>query len=100
MNGNLGAIAIHFYKEIRSARSPFRYEKLNDIHRNDPTWKIDLLWRLVWSLRSSRPGWSGMTQAVHRDTHPGKASITFLPMIDMNPQRHELCIFNTAIRGN
>ena len=35
VNGNLGAIAIHFYKEIRTARSPFLYEKLNDIHRND-----------------------------------------------------------------
>ena len=78
---NFGAIAIHFYKESRRARSPFLYERLNDMYRNDPTWKIDLLWTLVWPLRSSRPGWSGMMQAVHQDTHPGKASI----MIDMNP---------------
>ena len=60
VNGNLGAIAIHFYKEIRSAPPPFLCQKLNDIHRNDPTWKIGLLWKLVWPLRSSRPGWSGM----------------------------------------
>ena len=82
VNGNLGAIAIHFHKESRSAHSPFLYERLNDIHSNDPTWKIDMLWKLVWPLRSSRPGWSGMMQAVHQDTHPGNA---FLPMIYMNP---------------
>ena len=96
VNGNLGAIAIHVYKEIHSSRSPFRYEKLNDIHRNDPTWKIDLLWKLVWPLRSSRPGWSGMMQVVHRDTHPGKASITFLPMIDMNPNDMS-CVYSTLL---
>ena len=94
VNGNLGAIPIHFYKESRSARSPFLYERLNDIHRNDPTWKIDLLWKLVCPLRSSRPGWSGMMQAVHQDPHPGKAAITFLPMIDMNPNDMS-CVYST-----
>ena len=94
VNGNLGAIAVHFYKESRSARSPFLHERLNDIDRNDPTWKIDLLWKLVWPLRSSRPGWSGMMQAVHQYTHPGKASITFLPMIDLNPNDMS-CVHST-----
>ena len=32
--------------------------------------------------------------AVHRDTHPGKASITFLPMIDMNPNDMS-CVYST-----
>ena len=58
------------------------------------TWKIDLLWKLVGPLRSSRPGWSGMMQAVHQDTHPGKASITFLPMIYMNPNDMS-CVYST-----
>ena len=61
---------------------------------HDPTWKIDLLWKLVWPLRSSRPGWSGMMQAVHQDTHPGKASITVLPMIYMNPNDMS-CVYST-----
>ena len=69
------AIVIYFYKEICRARSPLLYEKLNKIHRGDPTWKIDLLWKFVWPLRSPRPGWSGMMQAVHQDTHPGKTLI-------------------------
>ena len=48
----------------------------------------------MWPLRSSRPGWSGMMQAVHQDPHPGKASITFLPMIDLNPNDMS-CVYST-----
>ena len=32
-----------------------------------------------------RPFWKGMMQLVHQGRHQGKSSVTFLPMIDMNP---------------
>ncbi|CAH3177828.1 unnamed protein product [Porites lobata] len=32
-----------------------------------------------------RPAWAGMMQVIHQGNHKGKSSITFLPMIDMNP---------------
>ena len=34
---------------------------------------------------SSRPAWSGIMQLVHHGRHPGKSSVMFLTMIDMNP---------------
>ena len=79
---NFGAIAIHFYKESRSHVRHFStYERLNDIHRNDPTWKIDLLLKLVFTKTGLVRHDAGRSPRYSSS----KASITFLPMIDMNP---------------
>ena len=43
---------------------------------------------------SPRPMWSGMMQLVHRGSHPGKSSVMFLPMIDMNPS-DATCVYST-----
>ena len=43
--------------------------------------------RVIWTLKPSRPSWSGFMHLFDRlgnCTFPGKASITFLPMIDMD----------------
>ena len=40
--------------------------------------------------------WSGMMQSVHKGEHPGKSSVTFLPMIDMDPGDMS-CIYSTLL---
>ena len=40
-----------------------------------------------------RPAWSGMMQFVHQGDHPGKVSIIFMPMIDVNPS-DSTCIYS------
>ena len=41
-----------------------------------------------------RPAWSGMMQLVHSGRHPGKSSVVFLPMIDINPS-DTTCVYST-----
>ncbi len=51
----------------------------------DPTENLDILWKSSLLLRSPRPSWSGMMQFFHHGDHPGKSTVIFLPIIDMNP---------------
>ena len=62
------------------------YKDLENLKVKDQTANLDLLWKLTLPLlRSPRPGWSGTMQNVCLGAHPGKASIVFLPMIDVDP---------------
>ena len=90
-----GRIKIHFYKS-NVVCNFFTYHKLPELEVKDKDWKINLLWKIVWPLKTCRPGWSGMMQAVHVGEHPGKASIKFLPMIDMNPSDMS-CVYSTMM---
>ena len=45
-------------------------------------------------LKSPRPAWKGMMQALHNGDHPGKSEEFFLPMIDLNPGDLS-CIYST-----
>ena len=60
----------------------------------DPTAHLDILWKTSIMFGSPRPAWSGMMQLVHRGNHPGKSSVMFLPMIDMNPS-DVTCVYST-----
>lgn len=60
-------------------------------HHND---LLDMVHSLSWPLRSPRPGWSGTMQSINSGNHPGKAQVTFLPMIDLNPADMS-CIYTT-----
>ena len=70
------------------------YQKLHDMKAQDPTARIDILWKTFILFGSPRPAWSGMMQLVHRGNHPGKSSVMFLPMIDMNPS-DVTCVYST-----
>ena len=78
-------ININFYRGDITALRLLKYEKLSAINVLDFSWKVDFLLKISWPLKSSRPLWSGIMQAVNNGEHPGKSSITFLPMIDMDP---------------
>ena len=55
---------------------------------------FDLLWKFAWSRRPSRPSWTGCMQMVSENTGPDKASIMFLPMLDLNPSSMT-CVYST-----
>ena len=54
-----------------------------------------MLWKTSLLLRSPRPAWQGLMQNVYKcESHPGKSSVIFLPIIDLNP--HDMvCMHST-----
>ncbi|CAH3187344.1 unnamed protein product [Porites lobata] len=91
---NIGKIDIHYYKTANDVKVPLVYEKLPCLSNVNKTWKLDFLCSLVWPIRSPKPNWSGLMQTVSKGSHPGKSSVTFLPMIDMDPTNMS-CIYST-----
>ncbi len=69
--------------------SAVTYQKLLHFKAQNCYENIDILWKTSIIFGSPRPAWSGMMQFVHQGDHPGKASVMFLPIIDMNPSEHE-----------
>ena len=57
---------------------------------------LDIFYKVIWPLRSNRPSWSGFMQTFdqHCGTIQKKSTITFLPMIDLNPSDVN-CIYTT-----
>ena len=91
---NIGKIDIHYYKTANDVKVPLVYEKLPCLSNVNKTWKLDFLCSLVWPIRSPKPNWSGLMQTISKGSHPGKSSVTFLPMIDMDPTNMS-CIYST-----
>ena len=73
---------------------PLVYEKLPCLSNVNKTWKLDFLCSLVWPIRSPKPNWSGLMQTISKGSHPGKSSVAFLPMIDMDPTNMS-CVYST-----
>ena len=46
-------------------------------------------------IRSPKSNWSGLMQTISKGSHPGKSSVTFLPMIDMDPTNIYTNIYST-----
>ena len=75
--------------------TPLYFKELHDLHVKNPTANLDLLWKLSQLLlRSPRPAWSGMMQVTLDGPYPGKSSVFFLPMIDMDSS-DMTCIHST-----
>lgn len=55
---------------------------------------LDLLWHSSILFRKPKPSWSGFMDIVHDIDHPGRSSIYFLPMIDLDPNDPS-CILST-----
>jgi hypothetical protein len=78
-------IDIHFWdKNIDISHC---YYNSRDLPEATSPSDFDLLWKFAWSKRPSRPGWTECMQMVSENTGPGKASIMFLPMLDLNPSQ-------------
>ena len=55
---------------------------------------LEILWKVSFPLRTPRPEWSGYMQMVNQGAHPGKSSVHFMPMIDLDPGDPN-CIYST-----
>ena len=57
--------------------------------------KVDICWEMSFRFHQSTPSWQGMMHLLHKECeYPGKSSVQFLPMIDMNPA-DKTCILST-----
>ena len=92
----VGRVQIHFHKEESHGMSAVTYQKLLDLKAQNYYENLDVLWKTSIIFGSPRPAWSGMMQFVHQGDHPGKASVMFLPIIDMNPS-DSTCIYSTLM---
>ncbi len=89
----IGRISIKSYFQNTSDLS-LSFQGLTVMKNTDLTADIDLLCDISLLFHSKRPTWSGVMQSIHRGVHPGKSSILFLPMIDLDPNNVS-CIFST-----
>ena len=89
-------IAIHYYNRFLGKKSSLLFQKLPDLIVNDLTSNLNLLWKISLPLCPSRPGWSGTMQAICKGEHPGKSSVHFLPMIDLDPTNMS-CVYSTLL---
>ena len=85
-------VGIHFYKNVE--RFNIKYEKLSEISKDDNSRNTDTLWKLSCLLCPTAPAWNDIMQLVHHGVYPGQSSITFLPMINMDPTNAS-CIYST-----
>ncbi|KAL5019525.1 hypothetical protein ScPMuIL_002417 [Solemya velum] len=83
------------FSQTRWKNSQLLYEKLPQLDVVNNFWPLDIMWKISWPLRPKRPRWSGTMQAVCQEEHPGKASVHFLPMIDLDPTDMS-CIYSTV----
>ena len=92
-----GRINIRHYHDPREEASPLYYKELRSLGVQDTSANLDLLWKLTQPLlRSPRPAWSGTMQKICEGDYPGRASIMFLPMIDLDPS-DKTCIYSTLL---
>ena len=85
----------HFVSEFDGLQAKC-YGELHEHDVEDLTANVDLLWNISLSLHSPRPAWAGLMQMVHKGDHPGQTSVSFLPMIDMNPS-DMTCVYSTML---
>ena len=91
----VGQVPIQFHQKESFGMDAIMYEHLCNMMAQDKTADLDILWKSSFMFGSQRPAWSGVMQFVQRDgDHPGKSSVMFLPMIDMNPSDAS-CIYST-----
>jgi len=94
---NVGQIDIHHYQGPSGDSVKLLYRELNDLQVQDATANLDLLWKVTLPLlHSPQPAWSGTMQAICCGQYPGKSSVMFLPMIDLDPT-DMTCIYSTLI---
>ena len=90
----VGRINIRYFKSQHTGDLPLTFKELTAMEKLDPTADVDLLWDISLVLYSRRPAWSGLMQSIHQGAHPGRSSVLFLPMIDLDPN-NMTCIFST-----
>ena len=90
----VGKVNIQYFTSHNTGKLPLSFQELRTMEVSDPTRHIDILWEASFLMRPTRTAWTGVMQTIRQGTHPGKASVLFLPMIDMNASDMS-CIYST-----
>jgi len=92
----IGRVNIHHFVSAVEGLCPMQYDKLVEYDTEYHT-RVDLLWDISLSIKSPRPAWSGLMQMINKTgNHPGKSSMLFLPMLDIEPG-DITCIYSTMM---
>ena len=57
---------------------------------------LDLLWHVSYFSKSLRPNWSGFMTDISVGNYPGKSTVSFLPILDMDPTDYT-CIYSVLV---
>lgn len=92
---NLVKIDLFHYRQLTNNMSSMRYPTLGKITDKEyPLEKFDQLTGILRPLKSPMPSWSGLMHMVMKGRYPGKSTVTYLPMIDLNPS-DMTCVYST-----
>ena len=92
----IGHVNIKQFRPLNGGFQSLCFGDLPEADAEDDTSMVDFLWSISTALRNPHPAWSGTMQLVHKGVHPGKSSVMFLPMIDMNPS-DITCVYSTLL---
>ena len=91
----VGKIDIKFYKQQTNQMELMIFQKLSTMDEfEDPLDELNFLIKVARPLKPELPSWSGIMQLVQTGAFPGRSSVMFMPMIDMNPSDMS-CIYST-----
>lgn len=77
-----------------------KYGSLPSFVHHESSKYVNLLWKSSLLLCYPRPSWQGLMQNIYKsENHPGKASVIFLPMINLNPT-DMVCMHSTLSYPN
>ncbi|CAG2201846.1 unnamed protein product [Mytilus edulis] len=93
---SIAKVNIQYYKPQNDFMTKLNFSELRELRGMDKTACLDLLSLVVWPLKNPTPGWSGIMQMIHKGEYPGKSTVVFLPMIDMNSSDMS-CIYSTLL---
>jgi hypothetical protein len=93
---SIARIEIEYYKQSNNSAMAVTFEELENIRNIDNSACVDFLSLAVWPLINPTPGWSGVMQMTQQGEYPGKSSVHFLPMIDMNASDLS-CVYSTLL---
>ena len=84
------------FDEVASPSEGIQFQELPGLQTAHQCEPLDILCKLVWPMRQTRSSWSGFMQMYElpTDHFSKKSSITFMPMVDLNPS-DATCIFST-----
>ena len=80
----IGRVHIRYHRKERRGMAAVTYQKFVNFNAQNNSNNIDVLWKTSILFGSPRRAWSEMMQFVYHGDYPGKSSVMFLPIIDMN----------------
>ena len=74
------------------------YKIVSDITAEDSRQHLDMLWKISLAYRMEKIGWQGYMMAITDGEHTGKASVHFLPMVNLDPNSWK-CVYSVLMYG-